>query len=114
MGLITSHGARATCPVCGTRRSACGGPSTHTPVDDPIHTTGKGTIMTEPQNLSEYEYEVYGNTVTGQLTDADAKRLNARPVGAAAEGDASGQAADESGDAEPKASKARKPQNKAE
>lgn len=36
--------------------------------------------MTEPQELQEYEYELHGNTTTGRLTEADAKRLDARPV----------------------------------
>lgn len=40
--------------------------------------------MTEPQDMGEYEYEIYGSTVTGQLTKQDAERMNARPVGGSA------------------------------
>jgi len=82
--LITSR-----CPVCGLYKQACAGHSAKvTPVDLPTSTRTENTMVNEEPELAIYEYEVYGNTVTGQLTKAHAERIGARPVGQEAAGDA--------------------------
>lgn len=90
MALISSAYARGlppTCPVCGSPKHVCGEPHTGTAVDDPIHSTSKGTAMTEPEELGVYTYKVYDNEVTGQLSKADAERLGATPVDSGAQAD---------------------------
>lgn len=103
MALITSRTARGRCPVCGANKATCGDVTDVSAVDDPIHQKGQVKVMTEPEQLKEYEYELNGSTVTGSLSAADAEKLGAREVGASA----SAGAADEK-----PASKTRTPKNK--
>lgn len=70
---------RSGCPLCSTPNVACGGHPSVNPVD--IHDlTSEAAVYLEPPKLALYEYELNGMTTQGQLTEAHAKRLKARPL----------------------------------
>lgn len=97
MALITSNEYRGTCPLCGADKRTCGGHPTVSPVDIP--TDMKEPVMTEPEELRVYTYNLHGNEVTGKLSAADAEKYGATPA--------------EDAEADRPATKARKPANKA-
>lgn len=62
------------------RWHVCGGHPEVDPIDDPVYLKGV-TVANEPQELKEFEYEHAGAVYTAQMTQEQADRLGAKPVG---------------------------------
>lgn len=77
-------GAGVPCPICGQAQMACG--PDHVTLA-PFDLFDTATLRQEDimSDLREYEYVLNGITTTAMLSEKDAERLKATPVGAAPE-----------------------------